>query len=253
MLKITTTIVLFLIGMLTQAQVSENRAIPDFSRIEVKNGITISYSVDPVPSAKMQSGSNENLSNIMLDVKNGTLKVYTADGNPVNGVTVYLQSAGLSALSASSKAQVVLPQILETRSIDIALSSGAKFTGMIRSRANTTVKVSDNASFNGRVDTGRLSGEFTDSATVVLSGNAYDAFLYTDKNVKVSALNLDTENAVVFASGQSAVRLHAGTNLSLNIADGARVTYSGSPKNVQYSEGALATIKDKSTNGLSAN
>ncbi|AWI26015.1 GIN domain-containing protein [Flavobacterium pallidum] len=253
MLKITTTIVLFLIGMLTQAQVSENRTITDFSKIEVKNGIALSYSNDPIPSAKVESGSNENLSNIVMEVKNGTLKIYTADQNPVNDVTVYVHNHGINAFSASSKATITLPQIVETRSMDIRLATGAKFTGIVKASATTTVNVSDDAVFNGLIETGRLSGNFTGNASVVLAGKVYEAFLYANNNAIISARNLDTENTAIFASEAAALNIHAGSNMSLNISDTAKVTYSGTPKSVKYSEGALATIKDKSKDGLSAN
>jgi putative autotransporter adhesin-like protein len=253
MLKITTTFILFLIGVLTQAQVSENRTITDFSKIEVKNGISISYSNDLIRSAKVECGNNEALKNIVMEVKNGTLKIYTADNNPVKDVTIFIHGNAVNAFSASSKASITLPQTLETRSMEITLSTGAKFLGMVKARANTVLKVSDDAFFNGRVETGKLSGDFSDNAKVVLSGNVYEAFIFTSKNAMLTARNLDTENTVVFASGQSMVNMHAGTNLTLNISDTSKVTYSGTPENVNYSEGALATIIDKSKKGLSAN
>lgn len=253
MLKITTTIILFLVGVLTQAQVSENRNVNGFSKIEVKNGIALNYSNDLNPSAKVECGNNEALQNIIMEVKNGTLKIYTADNNPVKDVTVFIHNNGVNAFSAASKASITLPQTVESRSMDITLSTGARFSGMLKTTANTSLKITDDASFNGRVDTGKLTADVSDNATVILLGNAYDAFLFTNKNAALSARNLDMENTVVFASGESKVNMYSGTNMSLNISDRAKVTYTGNPKTVTYSEGALATITDKSKNGLSSN
>ncbi|OYU80332.1 MAG: hypothetical protein CFE23_09710 [Flavobacterium sp. BFFFF1] len=251
MLKFTTTIILFLIGVLTQAQVTENRTIAAFSKIEVQNGITLVHALAANHSAKVIINDSESLSNIATETKNGVLKIYTVDNNPVKDVTVYVNINNVTGLTASGKSLISLPQAVETRNMDIVLSSGSKFTGLLRSKMRTTLKVSDNAVFDGRVETTRLSAYFTDNAKVNLSGTADDAYVSTANNALLLARNLETKYATVFSSDWSAVTIYSGHNMMINVSDLAKVTYTGEPKNVRLNEEALATVRK--TDSLLAN
>ena len=55
MLKIITTLSLFLIGMLAKGQEIENRELSSFSKVEVKNGIEVVYNESKIPSMRVEA------------------------------------------------------------------------------------------------------------------------------------------------------------------------------------------------------
>ncbi|MBK9224122.1 MAG: hypothetical protein IPO23_04740 [Flavobacterium sp.] len=55
MLKIITTLSLFLIGMLAKGQEIENRELSSFSKVEVKNGIEVIYTESKIPSLRVEA------------------------------------------------------------------------------------------------------------------------------------------------------------------------------------------------------
>ena len=55
MLKIITTLTLFLIGVVAKGQVLENRIISEFSKVEIKNGIELIYSEDKAPTLQIEA------------------------------------------------------------------------------------------------------------------------------------------------------------------------------------------------------
>ena len=76
MLKIITTLSLFLIGMLAKGQEAENRELSSFSKVEVKNGIEVIYTESKMPFLRVEAENVSVLKNLITEVKGKTLKIY---------------------------------------------------------------------------------------------------------------------------------------------------------------------------------
>ena len=55
MLKIITTLTLFLIGVVAKGQVLENRVVSEFSKVKVKNGIELLYTEGKAPTLQIEA------------------------------------------------------------------------------------------------------------------------------------------------------------------------------------------------------
>lgn len=248
MVKIITTLTVILIGFLAKGQTTENREIADFSKIKISNGIELIYSDASSTSLHLESSNAEILKNTITEVDAKTLNIYLTEGTTLAAnetVKVYVSASQITALNAETNAKVTIENILKTKNIEVRLNSGASMTGNIKTLGKAKLYASTGTLFNGRIDTNKFQGKFSDNARINLTGTAKKATMSTNDNALVSAKNFIADTVQLHADGKSVAMVYAGNDIALNISSDATVTYIGSPKNVNLNEEARATIKRK--------
>jgi len=246
MLKIITTLTVFLIGMLAKGQVVENRNVSEFSKVVVANGIELIYNEDQSTSLRIAATNSEILKNTIAEVDGKTLNIYLTEGTTLTAndmVKVYLSAKDITALSANTNAKITIMNQLNAKNMNINLDSGATLMGNIKALCKTKLRANDNTVFNGKIETSILKGNFKDNAKINLTGQAKKAAFQTNDASLLSAKNFVADNIYLNANGKSVAMVHANNNLALNVSENAKILYTGFPESIKMNEEAQAFKK----------
>ncbi len=246
MLKIITTLTLFLFGMLAKAQVTENRNVAEFSKVEVAHGIELIYSEKNVPSLEIETNNEATLKNIITEVRGETLKIYLKTDVALLSnemIKVYLTAQDVVALAAHSKAKITIMDQINAKNLSILLDSGASLTGNIKTLGKTKLYATNETVFNGKIETNVLQGNFKGTAKINLTGNAKKASFHTTDTVLLSAKNFIANNIGLNANGKSIAKLHANNSIALHVTEQASASYTGFPQKIELNEEAHAYKK----------
>ena len=246
MLKIITTLTIFLFGMLAKAQVTENRNVSEFSKVSVANGIELIYTEKPAPSLEIETNNEATLKNIITEVRAETLKIYLKKdvAMPSNEmVKVYLTAQDVLALEAHSNAKITIMDQMNAKNLNIVLDSGASLTGNIKTLGKTKLYATNETVFNGKIETNVLQGNFQGTAKINLTGNAKKATFRTSDSALLSAKNFVANTIGLNATGKSIAKLHADNSIALHVTEQASATYTGFPEKIELNEEAHAYKK----------
>jgi hypothetical protein len=246
MLKIITTLTVFLIGILAKGQVVENRNLSEFSKVAVANGIELIYNEDQSTSLRIAATNAEILKNTITEVDGKTLNIYLTEGTTLTAndmVKVYLSTKNITALSANTNAKITILNQLNTKNLSINLDSGATLTGNIKALLKTKLRANDSTVFNGKIETSVLKGKFSDNAKINLTGQAKKAAFQTNDIALLHAKNFIADNIYLNANGKSVAMIHANNNIALNVSENAKILYTGFPETIKMNEEAQAYKK----------
>ena len=257
MLKIITTLTLFLIGILAKGQEVEMRTVSSFSKVKVQHGIELVYTESDTPSLRIEAANQSIMKNISTTVKGNTLNIdilnekdFTTNGEKI---IVYLAANNLVALEANTNAIVTIDDALTSKNLTINLRSGASLSGNIKVSENTKFIATDNSSFNGKIETYSLNGNFTKNAKINVTGKANSSIFETSNTVVLSARNFFSNAINMKASGNSVATIYAHANLTVDVADEAKITYTGFPDNIALNEDAVTFQKYRSNQLVTLN
>jgi hypothetical protein len=246
MLKIITTLTLFLFGMLAKAQVTESRNLTAFSKVSVAHGIELLYTEKPTSSLEIETNQEATLKNIITEMHGETLKIYLKKGVelPSNEmIKVYLTAQDVQGLEAHSKAKITIIDQMHAKNMSILLDSGASLTGNIKTLGKTKVYATNETTYNGKIETDVLQGNFRGTAKINLTGNAKEAVFYTSGSALLSAKNFIAHTIGLNATGKSIAKLHAKNNITLHVTEQACASYTGFPEKIELNEEAHAYKK----------
>jgi len=238
-------------GMVTKAQITENRTVSGYSKVNVQDGVQLIYEQNEKETLVIKVDNAESLGNLVTEVKNGELKIYLVDKKKNDGksIAVSLTAPGIHSFVVGTAATITINSPLYTENFNVDLSSGAEFRGsVIASRKiimNTTGKGTE---LNLRTESESLEGSFKSNSRVNLCGKTENATIYTSQNALCAAKNLLANKVTVAAEGSSIVFIHTKDKININVEDAAKVTYIGSPELFEWNENAYATSVRKSNN-----
>ena len=257
MLKIITTLTLFLIGILAKGQEVEMRTVSSFSKVKVQHGIELVYTESDTQSLRIEAANQSIMKNITTTVKGHTLTIdilnekdFTTNGGKIR---VYLAANNLVTLEANTNAIVTIDDALTAKNLTINLRSGASLTGNIKVSENTKLIATDNSSFNGKIETSSLTANLMKNAKINITGKANRAAFETSNTVVLSARNFFSNAITMKASENSVASIYAHSNLTVDVADDAKITYTGFPDNIALNEDAVALQKYRSDRLLTLN
>lgn len=239
MFKILTTLAMAVIGLLVNAQVSENRKISSFSKIEITDGVELIYTQSDETAMKIEAPDGLGLSSLDTKIEDGTLKI-SCKGNLCETIKVYVKSAGLLSMKASRDSKITLAAPIHTRDFTVALASNATFYGIVKAEGKAVLKSRSDAVFNIRVESATLEGYFNSGSRVNLSGISGKVMLRTAGNSLCNARNLIAGKINVQANDTASVIINAATETDVDVADNAQVKYFGSPKKMSINPDAIA-------------
>ena len=247
MLKIITTLTLFLIGILAKGQEVEMRTVSSFSKIKVQHGIELVYTESATTSIRIEAPSQSNMNNIITKVSGKTLTIDVLNATEFNqndtNIKIFVATNNLVELEANTKASITIDEALVAEKLNIKLSSGASLTGKMKVNGTTTLQASENTYFNGKIESISIAGIFTQNARINLTGKAHQADFKTSDHVLLVARNFISNTIAVKADGNSNASIYAISHLAVDVADEAKITYSGFPDNINLNEEAVAFQK----------
>lgn len=215
---ITTLLLLFVINTLSYGQnKSENRSVGSFNAISVCCGIDLYITEGSSSEITVETNFPEYLSRILTEVKGKELKI-SFDGNIINKrpntmwMKVYVSANNLTAIKASSGADVYSTTPLSAHDIKLSASSGAD------------IKIELNAQ---SLDCSASSG-----SDIKLTGTAVYALAKASSGSDINMRNMVVKKAEASASSGSDVILHVTEELKAKASSGGDVTYKGNPKTV---------------------
>lgn len=254
MLKIITTLSLFLIGMLAKGQEVENRTLSSFSKVEVKNGIELIYTESKIPSLQIETENPSVLKNLITEVRGKTLKIYLLQKNNQNElgktIKVYLSSEKVTSFEAKSKAKILAMNPITSEKLTINLKSEGQFSGTIRNNGATRLVANSGAIFNGRVETTSFVGQFKNNSKINLSGKTQKAVIATSDSSLLEAKNFIANHIVLNATGKSLAMIYVEKAIAVSVADEAKVSYAGYPEKINLNDEAESFQKTNSNKQL---
>jgi hypothetical protein len=257
MLKIITTLTLFLIGILAKGQEVEMRTVSSFSKIKVQHGIELVYTESATTSIRIEAPSQSNMNNITTKVSGKTLTIDVLNAKEFNqndtNIKVFVATNNLVELEANTKASITIDEALVAEKLNIKLSSGASLTGTMKVNGTTMLQASENTSFNGKIEASAINGNFSQNAKINLTGKSQLATFETADTVLLAARNFISNTITVKASGNSSASIYANSHLAVDVADEAKITYSGFPDNINLNEEAVAFQKYRNDRALTLN
>lgn len=248
MLKITTMLILFFLGIMANAQQTESRTVSGFTKITVHDGVEVIYTQNENIALTVESSTIEGLKNLITEVKNGELRIYQMNKTNQANIKIYLSADGISSFVANTKATITATAPVFTQNATIDLYSGAAFNATIKANGKIVLNAGNGTEFNIQVMTSSLEGNFKSNSRINLCGTAKNTTINASENAFCTSKNLLSDNIKINAQDNSAVLIFAKDKISINVADSGKVTYTGSPRHTQWNDNAYATTQNKNTN-----
>lgn len=257
MLKIITTLTLFLVGILAKGQVIETRTVSEFSKVKVQDGIELIYTDSNEPLLRIEAPNNSSMKNVITQVKGKTLVIKMGNqkesATSADHVVVYLATNHLSELKAESNAVITLSENLSTERLKISLQSASKFSGSIVASRGIILNMTEESTFVGKIESPSFVANISDKARVSLNGKASEAQFFTSKNALLSARNFTSYATKIKAHDHSQATIYANNTLIVDIADEAKVNYFGFPDQLDMNEDAIAYQKFQAGSSVTVN
>ncbi|WP_339887472.1 DUF2807 domain-containing protein [uncultured Flavobacterium sp.] len=266
MTKIILAITFFLVSIITLAQVSENREVSNFSKLQASNAIEVSYTISNTKSILVETDDNENLKYLKTEVENGTLKLYVdtkdykkegktkkkSKGNNVNWINgveftvlkITVSGPNLEEIKASSSADIKITNTNTSTDLNIAVSSSGSISGNFNC-SNLVIDSSSSGEFSGSVNTTTIAIESSSSSDVNLSGNATEISVKASSSSSCNLKEFKVETALIKASSSADVTINVSKSLIAKASSSASIVYYGSASQVSKEESSSGSVSKK--------
>lgn len=266
MIKIIVTITAFLISSILLAQVSENREVAAFSKLQASQGIAVFYTISNTKSVKVETDNSENLKFIKTVVENNVLKLYV-DSNKyktnniktkstkinksltINGIDfkvlkITVSGPNLEAIKASSSADVKIENWNKTTNLDIAVSSSGTVSGMFEC-TNVVIDAASSGHFSASINAKKVEIESSSAAHVVLSGIAHKIYVKASSSSDCNLKKSSVDEAVIKASSAAKVVVNVAKSINAAASSSADIVFYGNPSEVKKEESSAGSITKK--------
>lgn len=266
MTKIILAITFFLVSIITLAQVSENRGVSNFSKLQVSNAIEVLYTVSNTKSVKVETDDKENLKYIKTEVENGTLKLYVdtkdykkegktkkkSKGNNVNWINgveftvlkITVSGPNLEAIKASSSADIKIENTNISTDLNIAVSSSGSISGNFNC-SNLFIDTSSSGEFSSNLNATKVEIESSSSSEVKLSGKATEISVKASSSSSCDLKDFTVETAIIKASSSAGVFIKVTKSIDAKASSSASIVYFGNPLEVKKEESSSGSVSEK--------
>jgi hypothetical protein len=202
------------------AQVSQNRQVGTFNKIQVSDAVNVVFTQADSMSVNV-SGNEKELASVETKVEKSTL-IITARGKFYNPVTVYVKNNALDEIMCSGASDFKTTNTIKSENVLLSVSGAAHA----------------NASFESKVVKEIQSG----ASEVILAGSAdqFDAELAGASSLK--AYNLKTTNANIVTTGASSAKVNVTDKLSANASGASSIKVKGNVKDISAEATSAASI-----------
>ncbi|HRF96287.1 MAG TPA: head GIN domain-containing protein [Aggregatilineales bacterium] len=205
--------------------ISENRAVSNFSSIDVAIGADITLIQGENESLTIETDDNI-LEYIQTTVQNGKLSIDTKPNtniSPSQPIKITLSFKTLSHIAVSGSVNITADTLtLETLTIDSSGTTNIVATDVTLEALVITTSGSGNIQFDGSAAT----------QTITVSGSA-----------TINNFGLTSENAILNVSGTGEIEVNIATTLTIDISGTGKVRYMGDPVITQNITGTGTVTK----------
>lgn len=214
------------------AEESQKRDVKNFSAIEVSTGIDLFISLGNEESLKIEA-SEQIITNVVSEVKNGTLHIYVKNKSGFNllnwrnysSVKAYLTVVELNRLKASAGADVKSENTLKGNTMDLSASSGSK--------VNIDLVYKD------------LKLDASSGAKLDVTGRTKNLKVSSSSGGILDAADLESEYCKANASSGGYLSVHAANEIAAWASSGGNIRYSGNPKNKDINKSSGGTVSSR--------
>lgn len=244
MLKFIITTAMAMAALTGYAQVSENRKVNDFSKIEVESGIELFYMESDENSIRVEGDSKDGLDSVITETDGKTLRIYHLKRNKKQSESiskVFVAAKNVNSFKASSKSKLFFENPVTSDDIRIEILSDSYFRGTVLPNSRVSVKVSSGSLFSGRFETESFTGIFKSGATVSLTGKAKKATINTSSGAYCNAKNFFVDKMTATADTKSSALLNAKEKIA-KATDASSITFFGNPENLKTGYDSFAIV-----------
>ncbi|THD34139.1 GIN domain-containing protein [uncultured Flavobacterium sp.] len=244
MLKFIITTAMAMAALTGYAQVSENRKVNDFSKIEVESGIELFYMESDENSIRVEGDSKDGLDSVITETDGKTLRIYHVKRNKKQSESiskVFVAAKNVNSFKASSKSKLFFENPVTSDDIRIEILSDSYFRGTVLPNSRVSVKVSSGSLFSGRFETESFTGIFKSGATVSLTGKAKKATINTSSGAYCNAKNFFVDKMTATADTKSSALLNAKEKIA-KATDASSITFFGNPENLKTGYDSFAIV-----------
>ncbi|CAM4031848.1 GIN domain-containing protein [Flavobacterium antarcticum] len=258
---------LLVTGFLT-AQVSENRAVANFSKLKVSSSIDVIYTISDNISVTVETDDAEKLKLVKTEVTDGTLilsidtKDYKEKKNKgkkknknrsylsfINGVEfqvlkITVSGPNLESVKTSSSADVKFQNTNTISNLEIAVSSSGSVSGNFEC-TNVIITASSSADLKGTITANSVQIESSSSSEVSLSGKAVKISVKASSSSTCNLKNLTVENAFVQASSSADAIVNATKLIEAKASSSGSISFYGNPANVSKDVSSSGSVIKK--------
>ena len=207
---------------------AETRKVTGFHAIEVSNGIDLLIKQGNDEAVAVSASSPEIRSHIKTEVSNGKLKIYFDNegknwNNTKKELKAYVSFKTLDALEANSGADASTDGNINVNTLNITLSSGADFKGIV-----TAAKLDVDQSSGSDMD---IKGKVNDIKISTTSGSDFNGY------------DLISETCNADASSGSDIEITVNKELKAEASSGGGIKYKGNAVITNVSNSSGGKIK----------
>jgi hypothetical protein len=266
MLKIIVTLTTFLLSSILMAQVSENREVAAFSKLQASQGIAVFYTISNTISVKVETDNLEKVKHIKTEVENNVLKLYVDSKGyktkntktkisrknktlRINGIDfdflkITVSGPNLESIKASSSADIKIENWNKTSDLDLAVSSSGSISGSFEC-SNAIVNASSSGDLAATINATMLEIESSSSADVVLSGKVKKITIKASSSSDCKLKDFEAEEAIIKASSSANVVVTVTKAINATASSSAAITFYGHPSQIEKAESSSGSISNK--------
>ena len=174
MIKFILSLVVAMLSIICNAQVSEIRPVANFSKIEVTSGINVIFTQGKAQPLKVEADSQQHLQKITTTVESGKLKIGLAKehgSQTYKILNVYVQQPHVREFELNSGASIKLTNAIDEPTLALNITSGARFSGDFKS-GSIAIHGDSGAAISGKISTKSLAISADSGASIKFSGKA---------------------------------------------------------------------------------
>lgn len=266
MLKIIVTLTTLLLSSILLAQVSENREVAPFSKLQASQGILVSYTISNTRSVRVETDNLEKLNFIKTEVENNVLKLYvnskdyktkknktnfmrinninTINGIDFNILKITISGPDLESIKASSTATIKIENGNKTSDLDLAVSSSGSISGSFEC-SNAVIEASSSGDLAATINAVTVDLKSSSSSDVVLSGKAKNITINASSSADCKLKDLEAEEAIIKASSSANVVVTVTKAINATASSSAAISFYGNPSQIEKAESSSGSISNK--------
>lgn len=211
---------LILFGLAANAQVTQKRDVPTFTKLEVSGATNVQFTQGDSTNIKVVANESE-VNNIQTTVEDGIL-IVRGKGNFKSTYKIYVTSPELKQITATGASKVSISDTLKTESLRIDVTGASSVKGALRT---SSVEVSSNGASSVE-----LSG-YTKTLQSTVTGAS-----------QLKAYNLVSESTRITTSGASSAKVNATQKISADATGSSSIKFKGDPAEVSAEASTSSSI-----------
>lgn len=200
-----------------------------FTKVSVSSGIELYLSQSNETALAISVSDDKYESRVKTDVKNGVL-IIKYDNNGINWtndkkrkIKAYLSCRTLERIDASSGSLVRIENEFSAPAMALSVSSGARFTGKLQTKA--------------------LTADVSSGGEIEMSGVAVTSKLQASSGASLNGYLLTTKDCTANASSGGSIKIAVEKEIKVSASSGGDIRYKGSPNLIKQNISSGGSVK----------